>query len=129
MITKLTPAEQNAWNKKYQTTKEQQHLKPKGINVHILIGHCVNRNNYLIKLCPRGAQTCVLLLFCDRDREVNPMTLNLEGDQDIVKMYLFHHTDSKDCDLDILKMYLQTENEVSMSSRSKYIAWIEEVQK
>jgi len=32
-----------------------------------------------IKLCPRGAQTCVLLLFCDRDLEINPMTLNEVG--------------------------------------------------
>jgi len=33
-------------------------------------------------------------------------------------------------DLDILKMYhLQTENELAMSGHSKYIAWIEKVQK
>jgi len=42
-----------------------------------------------IKLCPRGAQTCALPLFCDRDLEINPMTLKLEGDRDILKMY-FH---------------------------------------
>jgi len=29
------------------------------------------------------------------------------------------------CDLDILKMYLKTENEVAKSSRLKYIAGIE----
>jgi len=48
-----------------------------------------------IKLCPRGAQTCALPLFCDLDLEINPMTLKLEND------------------LDILKMYLHTENEVA----------------
>jgi len=42
----------------------------------------------LIKLCPRGAQTCALPLFCDRDLEINPVTLKLEGDLDILKMYL-----------------------------------------
>jgi len=41
----------------------------------------------LIKLCPRGAQTCALPLFCDRDLEINPMTLKLEGDLDILKTY------------------------------------------
>jgi len=97
-------------------------------NIHTVISHCGNRNNYLIKLCPRGAQTCVLLLFCDRDREVNLMTLNLEGDQNMVKLYLYHHTENKDHELDILKTYLQTVNEVFRSSHSKYIAWIEKVQ-
>jgi len=57
-----------------------------------------------IKLCPRGAQTCALPLFCDRDLEINPMTLKLNRD------------------LDILKMNLQTENEVARSSHSKYIS-------
>jgi len=33
-----------------------------------------------IKLCPWGAQTCALRLFCDcDDLEINPMTLKLEG--------------------------------------------------
>jgi len=32
-------------------------------------------------------------------------------------------------DLDIMRTYPQTENEVARSSRSKYIAWIEKVQK
>jgi len=41
----------------------------------------------LVKLCPRKAQTCVLPLFCDRDFEINPMTLKVEGDLDILKMY------------------------------------------
>jgi len=51
----------------------------------------------------RRAQTCALPLFCDSDLEINPVTLKLEGD------------------LDILKMYLQTKNEVARSSHSKYI--------
>jgi len=41
-----------------------------------------------IKLCPRRAQTCVLPLFCDCDLDINPMTLKLEGDLDILKTYL-----------------------------------------
>jgi len=40
-----------------------------------------------IKLCPRGAQTC------SRDLKINPMTLKLEGDLDILKMY--PHTEKK----------------------------------
>jgi len=55
----------------------------------------------LIKPCPRGAQTCALPLFCDRDLEINPMTLKFEDD------------------LDILKMYPHTENEAASSSHSK----------
>jgi len=33
------------------------------------------------------------------------------------------------CDLDVLKMCLETENEVARSSHSKYIAWMDKVQK
>jgi len=40
-----------------------------------------------------GAQTCALPLFCDRDLDINPMTLKLEGDLDILKMYV--HTGNK----------------------------------
>jgi len=47
--------------------------------------------NIKIKLCPRGAQTCVLPLFCNRDLEIIPMTLKLEGALNILKMYL--HTE------------------------------------
>jgi len=43
-----------------------------------------------INLCPRGAQTCTLLLFCNRDLEINPVTLKLEGDLDILKMCLYN---------------------------------------
>jgi len=64
----------------------------------------------LSKLCPRGAQTCALPLFCNCDPEINLMTLKLEDD------------------LDILKMYPHTEDEVARSSYSKYIAWIKTVQ-
>jgi len=46
-----------------------------------------------IKLCLRGAQTCMLPLFCDCDSEINPMTLKLEGDLDIPKKYL--HTENE----------------------------------
>jgi len=42
---------------------------------------------YIIKMCPRTAQTCTLLPFFDRDLEINSMTLKLEGDRDILKMH------------------------------------------
>jgi len=45
--------------------------------------------------------TCTRPLFCLRDLDINPMTLNLEGD------------------LDILKMYLHTENEVARLRHSE----------
>jgi len=35
-----------------------------------------------------GAQTGALPLFCDRDIEIDPMTLKHEGDLDILKMYI-----------------------------------------
>jgi len=35
----------------------------------------------------------VLPLFCNRDLEINPMTLKLKGDQDILKMYT--HTENE----------------------------------
>jgi len=64
-----------------------------------------------IKLCPRWAQTCVLLLFCDRDFDINTLTLKLKGD------------------LDILKMNLHTENEAATltdgpPSRRPHLFWI-----
>jgi len=40
-----------------------------------------------IKLCLRGAQTCALPQFCDRDLEISPLTLKLKGDLHILKMY------------------------------------------
>jgi len=53
------------------------------------IKHIGNIEEILVtfKLCPKGAQTCALPLFCDRDLEINPMTLKLEGDLYILKMY------------------------------------------
>jgi len=42
---------------------------------------------------PGGAQTCALPLFCDRDLEINSMTLKLQGDLDILRMYF--HTESE----------------------------------
>jgi len=57
-----------------------------------------------IRLSPREAQTCALPLSCNRDLEINSMTLKLEDD------------------LDIRKMYLRAENEVAWSIHSKYIA-------
>jgi len=49
------------------------------------VTHYHSSNDYL---CPREAQTCALLLFSDLDLEINPVTLKLEGDLDILKMHL-----------------------------------------
>jgi len=57
-----------------------------------------------IKLCSRKAQTGPWLFFCCRDLVLKPMTLKL------------------DPDLDILKMYPQTENKVDTSSQCKGVA-------
>jgi len=54
--------------------------------------HNKNQNNK-IKLRPTGAQTCAPPLFCDRDLEINPITLKLEGDLDTPNMYL--HTENE----------------------------------
>jgi len=51
----------------------------------------------------------VLSLFCDRD--INPMTLKFEGD------------------LDILKMYLRTENEAASLRHAKVRALLKEIRK
>jgi len=45
-----------------------------------------------IKLCPRGAHTCARPLFCCPDLDINPMTLKVDGGLDILKMYL--HTEN-----------------------------------
>jgi len=55
-----------------------------------------------MKLCPTGAHTCVLPLFCSRDLDINPMTPKLG-------------------DLDILKMHFRTENEVARLRHSKLL--------
>jgi len=57
----------------------------------------------LIKLCPWGSTHKCAPTFCCRDLDINPMTLKLKGD------------------LDILKMYLQTENEVARLRHSKLL--------
>jgi len=59
----------------------------------------------------RAAQTCSLPLFFDRDLEINPMTLKVEGD------------------LDILKMYLHTENEAVSLRHSKLRALLKKIRK
>jgi len=53
------------------------------------------------KLCPKAAQTCALPLFCNHDLEIYPITLKLKGD------------------LNILKMYPQTENKAASLRHSK----------
>jgi len=42
----------------------------------------------LIKLCLRGAHTCAQPLFRCCDLDINPMTSKLEGELDILKIYL-----------------------------------------
>jgi len=49
----------------------------------------------LIKLRLRGAQTCALPLFCDRNLESSPMTLKLKGDLDIVKIQAYVYTENE----------------------------------
>jgi len=66
-----------------------------------------------IKLCPTGAQTCALPLFCDRDLEINPMTLKLEGDLDILKMY--RHTENEAARLGIQNTELEFKQYENMS--------------
>jgi len=46
------------------------------------------RGTNFIKLCPMGAHTCARPLFHGCDLDINSMTLKLEGDLDILKMYL-----------------------------------------
>jgi len=58
-------------------------------------------NPRTIKLRLRGAGICVLPLFCNRDLEIEPTTLKLDGD------------------LSVLKMYPQTENEAASLRYSK----------
>jgi len=59
--------------------------------------------HFSIKLCPRGAHTCALRLFRCCDVNINSMTLKLEDD------------------IDILKMYLYTQNEVARLRHSKLL--------
>jgi len=54
---------------------------------------CSYKENYIIKPCYRGGQTCALPLFCDHDLEINPITLKLEGELNILNMYL--HTENE----------------------------------
>jgi len=61
------------------------------------------KHNVRIKLCPRGAHTCARPLFRFCDLDINPMTLKLESG------------------LDILKVYLHTENEVARLRHSKLL--------
>jgi len=81
--------------------------------------HWLLINSTIIKLCPRGAQTCALLLFCDRDLEINCMTLKLEGDLYILKMYL--HTENKAVSLrhPKLKAWIEKNVKMSQGQRSK----------
>jgi len=48
----------------------------------------INKQQLQINLCPQGAQTCALPLCCDRDLEINPMTVTHEGDIDILTLKL-----------------------------------------
>jgi len=41
-----------------------------------------------------GVQTCALPLLCNRDLEITPMTLKLEDDLDILKVYLHTENDA-----------------------------------
>jgi len=58
---------------------------------------------------------CIQPLFCCCDLDINPMTLKFEGDLDIVKMYL--HTENEVARLRHLK--LLTVDEISMVNEKK----------
>jgi len=47
----------------------------------------------IIKLCPKGAHNCARPLFCCRDLDLGPVTLNLDRDLDVLKVYL--HTENE----------------------------------
>jgi len=47
----------------------------------------VAKPQHIKLLCPRGAHTCAWPILRCRDLDINPMTLKLEGDLDILKMY------------------------------------------
>jgi len=67
------------------------------------VGHSSWIMVVIIKLCPRGAHTCARTLFRCCDLDINPITLKLE------------------CDLDILKVYFHAENEVAKLRHSKHL--------
>jgi len=69
------------------------HQEPKHNKVNHTRAHMQLKQKTTVKLCPIGAQTCALPLFCDRDLEINIMTLKLEDNLDILKMY--PHTENK----------------------------------
>jgi len=58
----------------------------------IISGTNQSKNDWM---CPRGAQTCMLPLSSDNALEINPTTLKLKGDLDILKTYL--HSQNKKC--------------------------------
>jgi len=69
------------------------------------------------KLCETGAQTCALPQFCDRDLEINPMTLKLKSDLDILKTN--RHTKNKAASLTHLKLKLEFEKHTKLSQGQK----------
>jgi len=82
------------------STQRRDHCWHTDAALHPVHECCTSSVTDTIKLCPREAQTCTLPLFCICDLEINPMTL-------------------KRHDLDILKMYLHTENEAASLRHSK----------
>jgi len=62
-----------------------------------------------IKMCPRGAQTCELPLFCDCKIKINAMTLKLEGDLHILKMYLHTENEAQNIELELKNMKISLE--------------------
>jgi len=74
--------------------------------------HLVNKSIIKIKLCLRGAHNCAQLLFSCHDLDINPMTLKLEVDLDILKMYL--HAKNEVARLRHLKLLIT--DEISMAN-------------
>jgi len=63
----------------------------------------MSRRSVIKDNCPREAHTSARLLFCSRYLDINPMTLKLESD------------------LDILQLHLHIENEVARVKHSKLL--------
>jgi len=62
---------------------------------------------------PEGGINLSAALFCDLDLQINPKPKSVKLERD----------------LDILKLYLHTENEAASLRHSKLGAWIEQIRK
>jgi len=68
---------------------------------------------------PRRAQTYALPLFCDRDLEINPVTLKLKDDVDILKMYLHAGNNAATLKHSTVRAGVENNTKMSQSHRSR----------